>query len=141
MRVSLSSLYLLFCRGLVMFRLSMAPWPAAGSTPSLGSAPRPLVPAGPQLPFRGGPCCLGCPLVRAPQVVRVTGWYLPPPGGWTAGQVGAGQPPICSLRNNQIDTNQVLLYSLKPAAVESHRLLSWLVWCWSHTLELSHLTL
>lgn len=95
--------YLFFCRGLMMLGLSMAPRPAAGSAPALGFAPWPLTPAGPHLPSRGGACRLGCPLVRAPQVVRVTGGYRPPPSGRAAGQVCAGLHAICGLEMLKIN--------------------------------------
>lgn len=95
--------YLFFCRGLMMLGLSIAPWPAAGSAPALGSAPWPLTPAGPDLPSRGGACRLGCPLVRAPQVVRVTGGYRPPPSGRAARQVCAGLRAICGLEMLKIN--------------------------------------
>lgn len=90
-------LYLFFCRSLMMLRLSMTPWPASGSAPPLSPTPWHLTPARPRLPSRGGAWCLGCTLVRAPQVVRVTGGHWPPPGGWASGQVCAGLCDICDL--------------------------------------------
>lgn len=65
--------YLSFCcsdpAGLMVFRLTV-PQSAPGSTPPLGSGPRPLTPTGPQVPSGGGgPCRLGRPLINAPQDV------------------------------------------------------------------------
>lgn len=107
--------YLFFCRGLMMLRLSMTPRSAAGSAPPLGSGPWRLAPARPHIPSRGGAWCLGRALVRAPQVVRVTGGCWPPPGGWAAGQVRTGLCDICGLevlKINKKATSQILLHGL-----------------------------
>lgn len=91
-------LYLFFCWCLMVLRLSMTPWSAAGSAPPLGSAPWCLTPTRPYIPSWGGAWCLGCAVVRAPQVVvRVTGGCRLPPGGWAVGQVRTGLCDICGL--------------------------------------------
>lgn len=117
-------------RGLMMFRLTMAPQSAPGCTPPLGSAPWPLTPAGPRLPSGGGPCCLGCPLIRAPQVVGVAAGYLPPPGGRAAGWVCTGLHAIRGLEmfENVIKRNSCSQSEL--AAVESPSLLNRPAWYW-----------
>lgn len=114
-------------RGLMMFWLTMAPRSAAGCVPPLGSAPWPLTPAGPRLPSGWRPCCLGCPLIRAPQVVGVTAGYLPPPGGWAAGWVCAWLRAIgLEMFENMIKRNSCSLSEL--AAVESPSLFNRPAW-------------
>lgn len=75
---------------LKMFRLTVAPRSAPGSTPPVGPSTRPLTPTGPRLSSRGGSRGLGQTVIRAPQVVRVTAGCQSSPGGRAVARVGAG---------------------------------------------------
>lgn len=115
----------------MMFRLTMAPQSASCASPSLSSGPQPLTPSGPQLPFgRGGPCRLGCPVIRAPQMVRVTAGCLPPPGGWAVAWVCTGLCVISSLERFKCQIKKNSSSQPELAAVASSCSLNGLVWNW-----------